>query len=784
VAADNMQVRLVKNKSKFVLALCLSLLLVSVACYRDPNVRKQKYLDSGNRYLVDGKVRDASIEFANAIKLDPNFAAAHFGLAEVYEKMGVLQNAFVEFNRTVELDPTNLKAQLELGNFFLASSRSDPENFDKATEKANLVLSKDPNNAQAYALLARIAAVQNKPQEALAQLNKAISLAPNDVNLQYSLGVIQQAQKDYPAAEQTFKNAIALDPKSVIGYNMLSRFYMFQQRWPEVEQTLKQGVEAVPNNLPLRLELAKFYLSPGQKKNEQAQQVLADAKRIAGDNPEARGIIAETEYSSGDTEEAFRDFASLLNDHPRDFAVKAVKARYAELLLQKNHDDEANKQIAELLKANPNDVNGRIVKAQILLKQGKTQDAIADLQNVIKDEPKKAVAHHVLGIAYQTAGDRDQAEAEYRQAILLNPNQLDPALMPSYRALAAIAQAKNDLDLQQTVVEGMLRIDATSADAYLLKANVDINRRNFAAGEEDLRKAIELAPDNPSTYTAMAEWRLHQGKIPEAQALYERALAVAPDAPLPMQGLVEIYLNQKQPDKAKARLKEQIAKSPNTGAFYVMLAELQADGKDFPAAEETLKEGLKLDPNNAGAYLLMARIQTANGRIDEALANFQAYVQHNPKDVMGYLTIAALYESRNDIKDARDMYQKALAIDPNSPAANNNLAYMMLKNDGNIDEVITIAQAALRRSPESASIADTLGYAYYKKGVYSSAIELLEQASKKDPNNASVHYHLGLAYSKANNPAKAREQFQRASQLGPQTADGIAAKKELQGAGE
>ena len=104
----------------------------------------------------------------------------------------------------------------------------------------------------------------------------------------------------------------------------------------------------------------------------------------------------------------------------------------------------------------------------------------------------------------------------------------------------------------------------------------------------------------------------------------------------------------------------------------------------------------------------------------------------------------------------------------------------MIEDGENVDVATSMAQSALRKMPDSPNVADTLSYAYVKKGVYSSAVDLLEQASKKDPNSASIHYHLGLAYSKMNNAAKAREQFQKAAQLDPQGSEGVAAKKELQ----
>ena len=47
-------------------------------CHTDPNVKKQKYLESGKRYSTEGKYKEAAIQFQNAIKIDKGFADAHF----------------------------------------------------------------------------------------------------------------------------------------------------------------------------------------------------------------------------------------------------------------------------------------------------------------------------------------------------------------------------------------------------------------------------------------------------------------------------------------------------------------------------------------------------------------------------------------------------------------------------------------------------------------------------------------------------------------------------------
>ena len=57
-------------------------------CSRDPNVRKQKYFDSGEKYFAESKYREAEIQYLNAIQVDSVSRQAHYQLGQTYLKLG------------------------------------------------------------------------------------------------------------------------------------------------------------------------------------------------------------------------------------------------------------------------------------------------------------------------------------------------------------------------------------------------------------------------------------------------------------------------------------------------------------------------------------------------------------------------------------------------------------------------------------------------------------------------------------------------------------------------
>src|SRR5580692_9914692 len=98
------------------LVLCSLVAALLTGCSRDPNVRKQKYFESGERYFEKAKYREAAIQYSNAIQVDPRFANAHYHLALAFLRLSQETRAYQELSRTLELDPDNYEARLDLTN--------------------------------------------------------------------------------------------------------------------------------------------------------------------------------------------------------------------------------------------------------------------------------------------------------------------------------------------------------------------------------------------------------------------------------------------------------------------------------------------------------------------------------------------------------------------------------------------------------------------------------------------------------------------------------------------
>src|SRR5664279_3852591 len=206
----------------------MCVLLGSLAgCSRDPNVRKQKYMESGQRYFDKGQYREAEIQFQNAVQTDSRYAEAHYKLALAAMKQGDGQTALQELTTTLQIQPDYYTAQLDLANLLILA-----RHFSEAKEHLDLLMQKQPGNPEVFIARSNYDASTGNTGGALADLQKAMHLDPQRSEIYLNMGVLQMTGQQYEAAEANFKKAVDLSPKSANALVVMGNFYQSRGRFP------------------------------------------------------------------------------------------------------------------------------------------------------------------------------------------------------------------------------------------------------------------------------------------------------------------------------------------------------------------------------------------------------------------------------------------------------------------------------------------------------------------------------------------------------------------------
>jgi len=741
------------NHTRF-LPFIVSFVILSTltGCIRDPNVRKQKFLESGEHYFQQGKYPEATIQFENAIQIDKNFTEAHYQLAQCYLKQRLWANAYRELLLTISLDPQRLPAFMDLGRLLLSAGQ-----YREARDRALTVLQSNPKEIDAQMLLANADARLGNLNDAVQEAKKAVELAPDLAATYTTLGLIE-AQADLPGeAETSLKKAKQLEPLSAHNSLNLAEFYMEQKRWQEAEKEFQGAISLAPQDPTPRAALARMYVAEGQK--ALAVKVLTDAKLQLGNNPEAYRLLGDYYLSEGDAQSALVEFAGLAKDHTDDLKVQKA---YAELLILVSRADEASRVTDEILKKSPNDPEALILRGQILLQDKKTDDALQTLQQAVKGEPNNAAGHYQLGMAYMAKGDPGQAQAEWRETVRLRPNLLEAWVALGYQDI----RTKDWRELE-SIGHRLRSIAPKRPEGYLFHATALVNQGDSEGAGADLDELIKIDPKNALGYAKLGQLRAAEKRWADSQKYYQEALSRSPEYFDAIQGVVNLDYLQGKSANALQFIQSQIKQNPNNAALFLLQGEVLLNNGQLTDAEQAFSRSIALDKKNLPAYILLGQVESALRKPAEAAINYQNAIGIAPNNVRLYAALGAAYEAQGEWEKAQAEYQKALAIRSDDPMSANNLAYLMLVHGGSVSVALTLAQTARRGLPDLPNSADTLGWAYYRTGAYSAAVPLFEDAVKKAPQSATYRYHLALTYQKMNNSVRAKAEFQKVISLDP-----------------
>ena len=155
----------------------------------------------------------------------------------------------------------------------------------------------------------------------------------------------------------------------------------------------------------------------------------------------------------------------------------------------------------------------------------------------------------------------------------------------------------------------------------------------------------------------------------------------------------------------------------------------------------------------------LAKILVIQGKKELAMARLEQALKANPDTVSLYMYLAELNLLSKNFSRTAELYQQALARQPDLWAAANDLAFVLseyLATPENLNKALVAAQRALALRPGDPAVLDTLGWVLFRKGDTAMALNLLKKAQIKAPDSALLNYHLGMALSRSGQTEPAR----------------------------
>lgn len=739
--------------------LALAILVSGVSCSRDPEVVKKKYVERGNEYFKNGKYREASIMYRQALKKDMRYGEAYYRLGLTELQTGRYVDAARAFTRAIELQPGNLDARTKLVDIYLAAYLNDPRRpkflLQELEGLATPLLNKDPKSFLGLRVKGYLALAAKELKEAEDSFRLAFGVKPYATEITLPLVQTLAESGKFEEGEKLALDGIAKDKTQAGLYDWLYAQYVLRNRMPEAEKMLRDKIASNPKIAASYLTLATFYA--GTQRRPEMMKVLDQLLNNPKDFPDGRMLVGDFFFRTRDFDQALLQYQEGLKN------AKEGKPRFykrlAEVFAITGKRAEAMDMVNAALKENPKDFEATSMRAAMWLTEGdpaKVQTAVNELQAAVTQDQKNFVLRYNLGRAYQAKGDVEQARQSFLEAVKLRGDYT-----PARLSLAQLFLNKNDFPKSLQAAEEILAYDPINAQAKLIRSSSRIGLGQPGPAREELQALLQQNPRQLDAQFQLGITYYLEKRFKEAEDVFRKMYQQAPNDPRGLIGLAETYGLQERFDQAIATLQDELKKTPERHLFRLALANMAVRGKKYELAITEYQKLLEKSPKSYDVWLRLGEVYRLSNNIPKAVEGFRMATEVNPNDTMGQLKLALIFEADGRRMDAKPLYEKILKLEPDNPVALNNLAYTLADTGGDLDFALTLAQKARAKAPQSPDIADTLGWIYIKKNLSDNAIQIFQDLTQKHPDRAVFHYHLAMAlYQKGEKP-----QAKRAAEL-------------------
>lgn len=425
------------------------------------------------------------------------------------------------------------------------------------------------------------------------------------------------------------------------------------------------------------------------------------------------------------------------------------------------NDDLAVENYRKILNMEPDNQRIRLLLTTILVRAHHLQEALDQLNMLIQENPELVVAHYYRGRINLEMNRYTEAEKALGDALRLN-ERLEPALFDMATLYQMTDREGDAVRTYEKLVE--LYPDNIPARERLvaLYSKLGLKEKSEGQVKEIQKHSTPGAPERQ----ALGLIYLRQGRIEDSIAELEMIVNAWPDDDKSRYYLATAYEEKNDIESALKHFRGIPSESKYFINAQIHIAHLLTTKENFDEAIQVLENAMTLGEEKIELYLMLASVYEAKEAYDKAIAAIQEGLKLDDRNIDLIFRLGILLD-KTGAKDASiEQMQKVLRIDPNHADALNYIGYTYAEQGIRLDEAMALIKKALGIRPESGYIMDSLGWVYYKKGDYHTAIRHLENAVKLTPDDPTINEHLGDAYLKMKDYKNALTYYQKALSLG------------------
>lgn len=773
--------------------LCSFLMVALLGGCQSSEDKVAEYLDSAKELLAKKEYNKAQLQVRNALKIDNRQAKAYMLLADIYSRQAKYQPMYAALTQATQIDDKNADAFRQLAKLLLMSA-----DLDKAQENLDKSLALDPGNPVARLLKGVLLSRRGKAEDGFKVIEAAYADAPQELEVAVAytgmlvqrkdfdraLAVLAEAEPRFPDAdvlrlvrfqiyagrEQVQEAAAVLQtlidahPEKLDYLKMLAVYRVRTGDLPAAEKVLRAGVSANPASVDVKLLLASFL---AQRDKQSAIQALQGFVKESPDALRLKFALAETYISEGDLGDATAVYKEIATGEASNEDVIGAKNELVRIALRENDPKEARRIVDEVLAADAQNAQALQARAVIALSERRTDDAIADLRIVVRDQPESDQARLLLARAYLQNSALELAEQSLDDTLKINPLNAEAALL-----YARNRMRKQDFKGALQTLDRLLAGGVKNGDAENLRIQIRLMQKDWNSAA-DLASGVARSTSNPGYERYVLGLTLFgQERYAEAIELFKEVLSANPDMEGAISGIARAYRASGKPEDGIAFLRAQVAAKPGNIGVRIALTDELIRSEDVPGAIAVYREAIQLKPDVSALYRRLASVLSAHKQPAEAEKVLREGLAAVPAALDLTLQLATLLDNQGKKDEAQVLYRELLDKDPTLDVAANNLA-VLVAGDGSdptkLDEAAKIAGRFA--TADQPWFADTLGWIYFQQKNFPKAAEMLTRASRGAPQVPVFHYHMGAALYELKDYPGARKALEAAEKLGKTYAE-------------
>lgn len=344
------------------------------------------------------------------------------------------------------------------------------------------------------------------------------------------------------------------------------------------------------------------------------------------------------------------------------------------------------------------------------------------------------------------------------------------------REQAALGNNAAAVDLFRTALGGPQPPTLSAADALAYATSLAATG-DLPSAEQQLSSALARSPDAAPLNDALGTLLAQSGHLDQALPYFQHAVATDPSLAQAQYHLGTALLSLNQPDAAIAPLQLAVASMPSSFGAQLQLGNaLSATHQDAEALTHLhLAAQLRTPTTSPDALYALALALQASGDAKGSLPLFEAATSSatpsTSASTSAALTNYALaYVQTGNAADALPLYQRALALGPDTPTLREDFGVAYLQQS-DLDHAIQQFRAGLALEPDSAHLHYDLGLALKLKDDLAAAVPEFERSAQLDPSLPDPPFTLGILYMQQGRFPDAIAQLKHATTLQPTNGD-------------